>query len=98
MLAYLKARCAVDPRVGHRELPLPQKTVLLFQTGEDSPFERVVLGIADTVLDLSLVAGHVRPRGQEHETVMLTEGPHFGIELRIEPVGLVHRRAKVIQD
>ena len=29
---------------------------------------------------------------------MLAEGPHFGVELGIEPVGLLHRRAEVIKD
>ena len=75
-----------------------RKLVLLLQAGENPPFEGIVLSIADTVLDLSLMAGHVRPRGQEHEAIMLAEGPHFGIELGIEPVGLLHRRAKIIKD
>ena len=98
VLANLKARGAVDPRVGHGQLPLPQKAVLLLQAGEHAPFEGIVLNIADAVLDLSLVAGHVGPRGQEHEAIMLTEGSHLGIELGIVPVGLLHGRAEVIED
>ena len=39
VLADLTARGAVDPRVGHGQLPLAQEAVLLLQAGEDSPFE-----------------------------------------------------------
>ena len=57
MLTYLKARRAVDARVGHGQLPLAQEAVLLLQAGENPPFEGIVLSIADTVLDLSFRRG-----------------------------------------
>ena len=98
VLADLTARGAVDPGVGHGQLPVQQEAVLLLQAGEASPLEGIVLNVVDTLLDLPLVAGRVGPRGPEHDAVMLAEGADLGIELGIEPVGLLHGGLEVIQD
>ena len=98
MLADLAARGAVDPGVGHGQLPVEQEAILLLQAGEASPFEGVVLDVVDAFLDLPLVAGCVGPRGPEDQAVVLAKGADLGVELGIEPVGLLHGGLEVIQD
>src|SRR5271157_1324877 len=98
MLADLATRSAVDSGVGHGQLPLEQKQILFLQAGEPSPFQCVVLDVVDTFLDLSLVARCVGPRGPEYQAIMLAKGPDLGIQLRFEPIGLLHSGAEIIQN
>src|ERR1700733_9966317 len=98
MLAHLAASRAVDPGVSHGQLPVEQELVLFLQAGEASPFECVVLNVVDALLDLTLVARCVGPRRPERQAIMLTKGLDLGVELRFEPVGLLHRSPEVIQN
>ena len=98
MVADLTARGAVDPGVGNGQLPVQQEGVLLLQAGEASALQGIVLGIVDTFLDLPLVTRRVGSSGQEDTAVMLAEGADLGVELGIEPVGLLHGGLEVVQD
>ena len=49
-------------------------------------------------LDLALVPRHRRLRGQHHGAVVLAENPELGVEFRIEPIRLEHRRLEVVHD
>ena len=62
------------------------------------PSQGVVLDVVDALLDLPLVAGRVGPGGQKHGAVVLAEGADLGVELGIEPVGLLHGGLEVVQD
>ena len=73
-------RGAVDSGVGYGQLPVEQKEILFLQTGEASPFERVVLNVVDGFLDLPFVAWCVGPRGPEHHAIILAKGSDLGVE------------------
>lgn len=84
--AHLLARGAVQPRVGHRAFPLAQVQVLFGQAAELAPRQRVVLRILHARLDLALVPGHRRARGQHHRAVVPAELGHLRVELGLIPV------------
>lgn len=86
--ADLLARRPVDPSVGDMTLPIPQVRVLIGQARERSPFERVVLGVANPALDLALVTGHPNPRRQDHRPIVARKRTDLRRQLRIEPIRL----------
>ena len=66
--------------------------------GEASCLEGIALDVVDAFFDFSLMTRRAGSRGPENESVVLGEGADLGIELGIEPVGLLHGRLEVIQD
>ena len=62
------------------------------------PFRALSLGIVDAFLDLPLVTGRAGSSGPEDTAVILAEGANLGVELGIEPVGLLHGGLEVVQD
>ena len=98
MLADLAAGGAMDPGVGDGQLPVQQEGILLLQAGEASCLEGIALDVVDALFDLPLVTGRAGSRGPEDEAVVLAEGADLGVELGIEPVGLLHGGLEVIQD
>ena len=60
-LADLPARGAVDTGVGDGGLPVQQVIVLLFQAGEGSILQAIILDLADLAFALTLVPGRVPP-------------------------------------
>ena len=97
-LAHLLSCGAVDASVGDRRLPMFQVPVLFLKAGERPPLQRVVLHISHPTFDLALVAWSIRLRRQDHRAVVLTEGQDPGIDLRIVPVGVLHRGFQIIRD
>lgn len=87
-LPHLHAGRPVDPRVGHRRLPVPKEPVLLAQAPEQATLERVVLDVIDAALHLALVLRVVRARGDDDRAVVPGELLHLGVQLGIEPVGV----------
>ena len=61
----------------HALLPLAQVSVLLGQRAEHAALQRVALDVADAALDLALVLGVPRPRGQHDRAVVAGEGRHL---------------------
>ena len=98
MLADLAAGGAMDPGVGDGQFPVQQEDILLLQSGEASCLEGIALDVVDAFFDFSLVTRRARSRGPENESVVFGEGADLGIELGIEPVGLLHGSLEVIQD
>ena len=97
-LAHLMASRAVQPGVGDGAFPLKQELILLFQAGESSSLQAIVLNVADAAFDLAFVLGLVRPVGQDGHAVMICERRHLGIEVGVEPVGLLNGRFEVVED
>ena len=95
-LAHLLPRRAVNPRVRHARLPGQQVSVRRRQRREPPALQRVVLDVADAPLDLPLVTRRVRLRRQHHRAVVLAERLHLRVQLRIEPVRILHRRLQVV--
>jgi hypothetical protein len=96
--ADLLARRAMNASVGDAALPPLQVVILLSLRSKRATFERVVFNVADAALDLAFVPRRVRARRKNRDAVMPAERLNFGIELRIEPVGLRHGRAQVVDD
>jgi hypothetical protein len=71
---------------------------LLLQAGEAPAPQGVFLDVVNAPLNLPLVARRVGTRWQEHRAVMFAETADLGVDLGIEPVGLLHGRLEVIQD
>ncbi len=88
----------VHAGVGHGQLPVAEEPVLLLQAGEAPAPQGVLLDVVDAPLDLPLVAGRVGARRQEHGAVVLAEGADLGVDLGVEPVGLLHGGLEVVQD
>ena len=95
-LPHLHPGRPVDPRVGHRRLPVLQEPVLLAQVPEQPPLERVALDVRDVALHLALVLGTVRARGDEDRAVVPGELLHLGVQLGIEPVGVLDGGLEVV--
>src|SRR4051795_6782488 len=98
MFADVSTCRPVHASVGHGQLPVVEEPVLLLQGGEAPSSQGVFLDVIDAPLDLPLVAGRVGARRQEHGPVMFAEGADLGVDLRVEPVGLLHGRLEVVQD
>ena len=98
MFADVSTCGPVHASVGHGQLPVVEEPVLFLQGGEAPPSQGVFLDVIDAPLDLPLVAGRVGTRWQEHGPVMFAEGADLGVDLRVEPVGLLHGRLEVVQD
>lgn len=96
--ADLAAGGAVQARVSHRLLPVQQEAILLLQAVEGPPLQGVLLHVVDAPFHLPLVARRVGPGRQEGRAVMGGEGTHLGIEIGVEPVGLLDRGPQVVQD
>jgi hypothetical protein len=95
-LPHLPFRRPVDPRVRDGLFPVLQERVLLLQTAEHAPLERVVHHIFDAALHLPLVLRSVRLRRQEHRAVVLRERLQFGMHFRVVPVPALHRRFQIV--
>ena len=89
---------AVNAGVGHGAFPIRQKQVLRRQTLEAAPFERIILGILHSGLDLTLVLGHRRPGRQNHRAIVPAKLLHLRVKLRLKPIHPRHRRPKIIND
>ena len=96
-LADLLPGRAVDARIGHRLFPVLQMAVLLRHARERVPLEGVLLHVIDAAFHLALMPGRVRLRRQEHRAVVRGERLHLGHQLGIEPIGVLHRRAQVVE-
>ena len=57
MFADLAAGGAMDPGVGDGQLPVQQERILVFQAGEASCLEAIVLNIVNALFDLPFVPG-----------------------------------------
>ena len=95
--AHMEPGRAVQALVGDVALPPAQEGVLGRQGVEDAPLQRVALHIADPPLDLALVLGMPRPRGHRDGAAVTAEGGELRRELRVVPVGALHRGAQVVQ-
>src|SRR6478752_2209759 len=98
MVADVPTCSPVHARVGHGQLPVAEEPVLLLQAREAPAPQGVFLDIVDAALDLPLVARRVGTRWQEHGAVVLAEGADLGIELGVEPIGLLDGRLEVVED
>ena len=94
----LLAHGAVNPRVRDPQLPLVKELVLFGQARKAPTLERVVLDVLHARLDLALVLRRARLGRENHCAVMPGKTRQLGIEFRIEPVGLQHRRLEVVGD
>ena len=97
-LDHLLSRGAVNPQVGDFRFPLQQMLILFGQRDKREALERIALHILHAAFDLPLVPGRAQARRQDHRAVVLGERPHLRTQLRIEPVRLLHRRAKIVDD
>ena len=95
-LTDMLPRGPVHPRVGHGLFPAIQVLVLFLQTAECSPLECVPFDVANASLDLPLVPRHVRLRRQDRRPIVSTEVPQLRLQFGIVPVGMNHRRPKVV--
>jgi hypothetical protein len=92
----LLARGAVDAGVGHGAFPLGQEVVLRGQTRKAPARDGIVLHILHPRLDLALVPGHFRFRGQDRRAVVPGKILQFGVQFGVEPVGLNHPSLQVV--
>src|SRR3954452_6499794 len=97
-LAYLLARGAVQPGVGDGAFPVKQKQILLFEVGESSSLQAIVLNVSNAAFDLALVLGLVGSVGQHGNAVMIRKRAQLGIEVGVEPVSLLNGRFEVVED
>src|SRR4051812_6929318 len=98
MFADVSTCRPVHASVGHGQLPVVEEPVLLLHGGEAPCSQGVFLDVIDAPLNLPLVAGRVGTRGQEHGPLMFADGADLGVDLRVEPVGLLHGRLEIVQD
>ena len=82
--------------VGDGAFPLDEEVVLFLQAGKRPSLESVALDVTDLALGLALVPRHVGPGRQQDGSVMFAEGPQFGVDLRVVPVGLGHGRFEIV--
>ena len=97
-LADLLAGGPMQPRVGHVLLPIGQELVLKDQAGERSSLEGVILDVIDAAFNFALVPGHIGARGPEGQTIMLSESPDFGVDVRVVPIRVLNGGLEVIQN
>ena len=72
-LPDLLSRGPMDPLIGDLRFPLRQMVILFFETRKDPSFERVVLYVLDSTLDLTLVSWSPWLGRQDRDAVVLGE-------------------------
>ena len=71
--------------------------VFATQGGEGPSAQRIALEVANPVLRFSFVLRGIRPAGQQGATVVTTEAQQLGIEFGVTPIGVLDRRAQVVE-
>jgi hypothetical protein len=87
---------SVNPLIGNVFFPPGQIRILGRQIVERSGLQAVVLHVADLTLDLALVPGRIRTGRKDHRAVVFAKRRQLGIELRIVPVRMNHRRLEIV--
>jgi len=86
----------VNPRVSGVLFPVEQMRILLVETVEHAPGQRVVLHVLDARLHLALMLRRIRLRRQKYRSVVLRERLQLRMDFRIVPVGLFYGRLEII--
>src|SRR5487761_2115417 len=98
MFADVSTCRPVHSCVGHGLFPVAAILVLFLQADEALASQGVFLDVVHAPLDLPLVSWHIRTCWQEHRAVMFAEGADLRVDLRVEPIRLLHGRLEVVQD